>query len=162
MFGKLFSLILLQRLEDWIKKYHPISINQIGFREGHRTADHIFVLKTVINKIVKIEKRKLYVAFIDFRKAYDKVNRTLLFLKLQKLGVSGLFYKNIKAMYAQVYYLLKVQGGYLDPISSRIGLKQGGVLSPLLFNIYIDDIKDIFDDSCCPIDMFEETLSHLL
>ena len=161
-FSKLFSLILLQRLEDWIKKYHPISVNQIGFREGHRTADHIFVLTTIINKIVKIEKKKLYVAFIDFRKAYDKINRTLLLLKLQKLGISGLFYRNIKAMYEQVYYLVKVKGGYLDPITSNIGLKQGGVLSSLLFNIYVDDIKDIFDDSCYPIDIFEKPLSHLL
>ena len=76
--------------------------------------------------------------------------------------MGGLFYKNIKAMYDQVSYLVKVKGGYLDPISSLIGLKQGGVLSPLLFNIYIDDIKDIFDSSCCPINLFENPLSHLL
>ena len=111
---------------------------------------------------MKIKKKKLYVAFIDFRKAYDKVNRTLLLLKLQKLGISGLFYKNIKVMYEQVYYLVNVKGGHLSPIASRIGLKQGGVLSPLLFNIYVDDIKDIFDDSCCPIDIFENALCHLL
>ena len=65
-------------------------------------------------------------------------------------------------MYKQFLYLIKVNGGHLDPISSRIGLKQGGVLSPLLFNLYIDDIKDIFDDSCCPVDIFENPLSHLL
>ena len=41
-------------------------------------------------------------------------------------------------------------------------MKQGGVLSPLLFNVYIDDIKDIFDSPCCPIDLFENPLSHLL
>ena len=161
-FAKSFSLILLERLEDRIEKTHPISSNQIGFRKNHRTADHIFVLQTIIKKIVKVEKRKLYVAFIDFQKAYDKINRTLLFLKLQRLGISGLFYKNIKAIYEQVSYLVKVDGGHLDPISSRIGLKQGGVLSPLLFNIYIDDIKYIFDDTCSPVNVLERPISHLL
>ena len=160
--AKLFSLILLERLEESIKKLQPISVNQIGFRKGHRTADHIFVLQTIINKIVKVEKKKVFVAFIDFEKAYDKVNRTLLLLKLQRLGIAGLFYKNIKAIYEQIFYIVKVNGGYLDPISSRLGLKQGGVLSPILFNVYIDDIKFVFDDTCDPLNIFENPLSHLL
>ena len=160
--AKLFSLILLERLEERIKKIQPISVNQIGFRKGHRTADHIFVLQTIINKIVKVEKKKIFVAFIDFEKAYDKVNRSLLLLKLQRLGIAGLFYKNIKSIYEQIVYIVKVNGGYLDPILSRLGLKQGGVLSPILFNVFIDDMKFIFDDTCDPLNIFENPLSHLL
>ena len=58
----------------------PISPNQI--EKGHRMADHVFVLSTVVNKILKVEKKRLFVAFIAFRKAYDKINRKLLMLKL--------------------------------------------------------------------------------
>ena len=76
----------------------------------------------------KSGKKKLYVAFIDFRKACDKINHNLLFLKLQRLGVKGLLYKNIKAIYEDLSYMIKVTG-YLDPISSTRGLKQGGVFS---------------------------------
>ena len=58
--------------------------------------------------------------------------------------------------------MIKVRGGYLDPISSTCGLKQGGVLSPLLFNLYVDEINDIFDDTCDPVKLFSSPLSHLL
>ena len=144
--SKLFNLILLERLDKRIDITYPISENQIGFKKGHRTADHIFVLNTIINKIVKIERSKLFCAFIDFQKAYDKINRKLLLLKLQKVGIRGLFYKNIKAMYNSVLYLLKLHNGVLDPITSTLGLRQGGVLSPLLFNLFVDDINHVFDE----------------
>ena len=153
---------MLDRLEKRIERTYPISPNQIGFRKGHRTGDHIFVLKSIVDKITKGEKKKLFAAFIDFRKAYDTVNRSLLLLRIQRLGIKGLFYRNIKAMYNSISYLVKVQGGHLNAILSNCGLKQGGVLSPLLFNLYIDHIKDIFNESCDPITLLNEPLSHML
>ena len=57
---------------------------------------------------------------------------------------------------------MKVHGGQLEPISSRCGLKQGEVPRPILFNLYIDDIKHILDDSCDPVKMLHGPLSHLL
>ena len=160
--AKIFELILLGRLEEEIYKEHPISPNQTGFKKGHRTADHIFVLKTIIDKIVRNDKQKLFVAFIDFRKAYDRVNRTLLFLKLQRIGLKGLFYRNIKNLSSVVSYLVKCHGGHLEAIHSKYGLKQGRVLSPILFNLYIDDIKEIFDSSCDPVCILKKPLSHFL
>ena len=161
--AKLYSIVLLNRLENRLKTgIKNISANQIGFRKNYRTSDHIFVLSTMVTKIVKLNKKRLYVAFIDFQKAYDSINRSLLFRKLQEWQIGGLFYENIKAMYLSVNYLVKVKGGVLDPLSSQRGLIQGGILSPCLFNIYIDDIKDIFDDSCDPVNILGPKISHLL
>ena len=51
-------------------------------------------------------------------------------------------------MNENIEYIVKVKKGYLDPIVRKRGLKQGGVLSPKMFNIFIDDIEHIFDDTC--------------
>ena len=133
--AKLYSTILLNRLETFVTENNILSMFQIGFRKLFRTADHIYVLKTIINmKLAKGEK--LYAAFIDFRKAYDTVNRKKLMQCLHDIGIGNKFAENIKAIYNKVQYAIKVKGKVLNPISSNLGLKQGCPLSPLLFNLY--------------------------
>ena len=72
--GKLYSLILLERLETYAEDNNIISKFQIAFRKGFRTADHVYVLKTLVTKLVTQGGGKLFAAFIDFKKAYDTVN----------------------------------------------------------------------------------------
>ena len=107
---KLYSLILLGRLTKYIKNNDLISANQIGFMTC--TSDHIFLLQTIIEKVVKKNKRKLYAVFIDFKKAYDTVDRRKLFTRLQDIGINGIFLKNIKAMYENISYKIKLKDGF--------------------------------------------------
>ena len=160
--AKLFSLILLNRLTTYIDEKRLISDNQIGFMKGARTSDHIFLLQTIVEKVVKKQKGKLYIAFIDFSKAYDTVDRTKLFERLQSLGINGIFLNNIKSMYENTSYKIKLNNGFLEPIVSNLGLKQGCPLSPMLFNLYIDDMKNIFDKECDPVILQNEDLYHFL
>ena len=90
-FAKLFSQIMLKRLTNYIEKYTLISPNQIGFMKDSRTSDHIFLLQTLIEKVVRKNKRKLFTAYIDFKKAYDTVDREMLFERLKQLEINGLF-----------------------------------------------------------------------
>lgn len=161
-FAKLFSHILLKRLTRYIEEKKLLSPNQIGFLKGKSTADHIFLIQTLIEKVVKKGKCKLYVAYIDFKKAYDTVNRDLLLQRLKHLGINGIFLKNIESMYEKTMYSIKINKGYLDAIDSNLGLKQGCPLSPMLFNLYIDDIDSIFQENCDPIDFQGMSLSHFL
>ena len=161
-FAKLFSFILLKRLTNFIDIKTLLSPHQIGFIKGKTTSDHIFFLRTIVEKVVKRNKKKLYAVFIDFKKAYDTVNRELLLKKLQSLGINGVFMRNINAMYNKTEYTIKLKGGYTRAIKSNLGLKQGCPLSPLLFNLYIDDIKDIFDAKCDPIDIQDIKINHFL
>ena len=161
-FAKLYSFILLNRLTEFIDIKKLISPNQIGFMKHMGTQDHVFLLQTIVEKVVKKNKKKLYVVFIDFKKAYDTVNRNRLFDKLRKLGINGTYMKNIEAMYKRTEYCIKLKAGHTPPVLSNLGLKQGCPLSPMLFNLYIDDIKDIFDDRCEPITVQNTKISHFL
>ena len=96
--SKLFSLILLQRLDTFTEDKKLISVAQIAFRRGYRTADHVFLLKTLITKALR-RKKKLYAAFIDFRKAYDTVNRSKLLKTLEDLNIDKQLLANISALY---------------------------------------------------------------
>ena len=127
-----------------------------------RTSDHIFLLQTLIEKVVRKNKRKLFTAYIDFKKAYDTVDRELLFERLKQIGMNGLFLQNIKAMYENTKYSIKLKDGYLDPIASNLGLRQGCPLSPMLFNLYIEDIKEVFDNTCEPITLQDIKINHFL
>ena len=162
-FAKLYSLILLNRLIEFIDEKGLMSPNQIGFMNSHRTSDHNFLLQTLIEKS-KVHKKKLYVAFIDFKKAYDTVNRCLLFNRLRQVGISGAFYRNIVQMYKNTQYTIKTSKGSLEPILSNLGLRQGCPLSPMLFNLFIDDISDIFIDSqdTAPVQLQNTYLNYFL
>ena len=96
--AKLFNTILNNRLNEFIISNSVINEVQIGFRKGSRTSDHMFIIKTLIDKYT-MNGNKLFACFVDFRKAYDSVNHMKLLLKLKHIGVGSLFYNLVKDMY---------------------------------------------------------------
>ena len=159
--SKLLLCILNNRLYDFCKKNNILPNNQIGYQKGCRTTDHILVLKTIIDKYI-CRNSNLYVCFVDFKSAFDTVWRNALFYKLIKHGVGGNFLKLLQNMYNSVSYRVKVNGGITDKIESTIGVKQGCVMSPLLFNIFLADLPCIFDDTCDPVYLNLTCLSCLM
>ncbi len=151
--GKLFCLILNTRLESFLREHNTISINQNGFKKGHRTEDNVFVLQSLYNKYVKTKSNKLYVAFIDFSKYFVMINREFLYYKLIKNGITGKIYYIIKSMYNSCFYHVKCDTGITEEILSTSGMKQGCNLSPALSNLYQNDLHDIFDDTCDHVDL---------
>ena len=162
--GKLFTSLLQKRLGDYLETNNLLSPNQGGFREGYRTTDHIYILKTLINKYVYNRKTNLYVCFVDFKKAFDCINRNALLHKLQLKGIGGNFLALIKDMYSNTMYSCKFGNSYSDPFQANLGVKQGDSLSPTLFNVFIDDIINCFSDctKADPVTLGQYKLNHLL
>ena len=141
--GKLFTLVINERLVQFLDENKVIVLNQIGFRRGYRTADHLFILNTIINSYFK-KGEMVYVCFVDFSKTYDTVWRVGLFYKLIKYGLSLKFIKLIENMYSNIQYAVKLSDGITPFFISTVGVRQGCNLSPMLFNLIINDINKIF------------------
>lgn len=99
--AKIYSQLLLNRLTKWSEKYEKISNNQFGFQKGKSIVDCIFILHSVISKVIN-SGEKLYCVFIDYEKCFDKVDRSFLWQKLLVENVSSRLVKAIKSMYNTV------------------------------------------------------------
>jgi hypothetical protein len=87
------------------------------------------------------EKRKIYAAFVDYKKAFDTIDRSSLWLKLVQLGITGKIFSVVKNMYSQAKSCVRSNNQVSDLFHSQIGVRQGDNLSPLLFSIYINDLE---------------------
>ena len=130
---------------------------QIGFRKKFRTADHLLVLKTLVD-YYKSKRKPIFPCFIDVRKAYDSVWREGLFLKLILNGCSRKFICLMLNMYSSYNCSVKPEEGSTPFFKSQIGVKQGCNLSPTLFNL-INYLPDIFNRPCTPVTLNDTELA---
>ena len=159
--SKLFCKIVKDRVRKHLTNNKFWKINQNGFMEKRRTDDNIMIVHTLFQKYVKEKKQKLYVAFVDFRKYFDSINRKFLLYKLLKCGITGNTYSILKSMYTDCYYSIKTNSGITNNFGSATGVKQGCSLSPTLSNIFQNDLHDIFDQTCHPIELDETYFNSL-
>jgi hypothetical protein len=134
--GKSLDLIFENRLRDWEAKHKKLSQSQAGFRTQYSTVDHIFTLQHIILRY-RSEKKKVYVAFVDFCKAFDCINRIALLYKLIKEGLSPCFIRLVRSIYSKTTTSLKNIPNSKFPVKS--GVQQGAVFSPLFFALFLND-----------------------
>ena len=144
--GKLFTAILNTRLSNFLEHNNKLGQEQTGFRTGFSTLDHIFTLHCIINFFLQ-RKNRLYCAFIDYEKAFDKVRRALLWEKLVNFEVNGNFLKTVKNMYNKAKSCIKVNGECSGYFSSVCGVRQGENLSPLFFALFLNDLKPFLSET---------------
>ena len=101
--------------------------------------------------------------FFDLRKAFDTVCRVRLFHELlTKYGIGGNFLRVIENIYTNNKMYVKLESGLTDPFITTIGVKQGCVLSPILFNLFINRLPEVYDSQCDPVKIDGEDVHALM
>ena len=138
-FGKLFTRILNNRINDWVESESILTEAQFGFRKGRCTSDCLFILHGLI-EILFARGKRLYCCFIDYEKAYDYLDRTAVLFKLLKSGVSSKCVNIFKSMYDKLK--LEMRGNKNEQyFESNRGLLQGETTSPILFSLFVNDLE---------------------
>lgn len=131
--GKVLSNIILFRIAGTVEEVLPES--QCGFRSQRCTADMIFAIRQLQEKS-KEQKMDLFMVFIDLTKAYDTVNRVLLWKLLARYGIPDRLIKIIRSMHEGMKAKLNLDVGVSEEIPINNGLRQGCVKAPVLFNLF--------------------------
>lgn len=139
--GKVLTKILLTRILNSIAE-QVLPESQCGFRKERSTADMVFVARQLQEKSVE-QHQNLYMVFVDLAKAFDTVNRPLLWEALQKFGCPPTFLDVLKALHEGAMVRVSCAGTKSDPFLVGTGVKQGCVIAPLIFNLFLAAVSTI-------------------
>ena len=99
-----------------------------------------FLLLGRYARSIKEMVRDVYFAFLDLEKAYDRVDRDAMWNVLGLYGIGGRLLRGVKSLYVGSKACVRVGNGVSEWFPVRVGLRQGCVMSPWLFNLYIDGV----------------------
>ena len=138
----MFELCLMKLMESYLVTRD----NHFGFKKKHSTDLCIFSVKSVI-KYYNLYKSPVYSCFLDASKAYDRVNYWTLFKKLLKRGISVIIVRILLFWYSKQEICMKWGNETSSYFTISNGVRQGGILSPVLFSIYMDNLSVLLSRS---------------
>ena len=98
--------------------------SQCGFRKGRGCMDMVFAVRQLVEKSWE-HKEKLFITFVDLRKAYDSVPRQAMWMVLRRLEVPDVLVSLIESFHQDMQARIRLEGELMDPIDMRNGLRQG-------------------------------------
>ncbi len=160
---KIYSDILNRRLLRWMESNDKIQDEQNGFRPGRSCEEHIYLLNSTVNMSLS-EGNQVFSCYVDFKQAFDRIDRDCLWYKLISMGVKGRIYCAIKSLYDNIRCCVRLNNGLgvTNTFPVTTGLKQGCNLSTSMFNIYINDLCAEINRLQCGVKVGENRISMLM
>lgn len=136
---KLFERVLLTRIQMFSNLATPIHPLQGGFQKGLGCLMTSFMLRESIY-FAKENHSRLYVCFLDVRKAFDCVWHDGLFYKLYNMGIDKAIFSILQNLYTGMSSCVKFKGCKSGWFPILQGTRQGGVISPFLYLVFLNDL----------------------
>ncbi|XP_039403554.1 uncharacterized protein LOC120409474, partial [Mauremys reevesii] len=133
--GKVFCRVLLQRIRQAVEEV--LREEQTGFRSGRGCVDQIFVLRMIMEQSLEWNS-PLFINYLDFKKAFDSIRHPSLWNILKTYGFPPKVINILKDMYADNKCCVHHEGQWSEWFHVRTGVRQGCVISPILFLVVID------------------------
>ena len=135
IFLQIFENLLLKKFNSYLNSDDL----QFAYKPSHSTAHALFVLRSCVDYYVAHGSNVL-VTFLDCSKAFDTISHYGIFLKLMDRGVPICFLKLIIYWYLNMKSRVRWENEFSDYFEVLSGVKQGGVLSPRIFTLYVDTL----------------------
>ena len=135
--------------------------NQFGFKKGHSTDLCTFAFKQIIDYYTS-KGSPVYICYLDASKAFDKINFWILFEKLLIRKVPVIIVRLLVFWYTRQKFMVRWGSCYSDTFEASNGVRQGSVLSPHLFNVYMDDLGETLNGSKLGCFINNTPVNHLM
>ena len=133
--GKILSRIILERMKTALD--NTLRDEQAGFRQDRSCTDHIATMRIIVEQSLEWQT-PLYAVFVDFQKAFDSVDRDVIWRLMHHYGLPPKFVTIIQQMYENATCQVIHDGKLTEPFSVLTGVRQGCLLSPMIFLMVID------------------------
>ena len=145
--GKVYTGVLQHRLMAWSEAHGIIAPEQGGFRPGRGCPEQLFTLTELI-KLRRLRDELTFACFIDFRKAYDTVWHAGMQRKLREYNITGPMLRALCSLYSGCESTVRLGGplGYTDFFPIETGVRQGCILSPWLYSLFINDLTRLLKE----------------
>ena len=133
----MLALVLLERMQV-IEEPQLLEV-QCGFRKGQSTVDQIWLTRQVVERAAEYHT-PMYLCFVDLIKAYDSVDRAALLAVLRSFAVHNQLVNLVGELHCGTKCRVRTTEGTSEAFEVKTGVRQGCILSPLLFNCFLDRI----------------------